>query len=76
MDLPDGVLVVIAVAVVVLGFAIPVSRIEARAKDLGHGLFVQSAFVLLITASWPGYWLAMWILNKMHPDEASLGASR
>lgn len=71
MSLAEWGLVLGAVTLGILCFAVPMSRMEARAKDLGHGQLFASSLVLLVLASWPGYWLGMRILNRMHTGDST-----
>lgn len=76
MTLADWALVLGALTFIVVGFAIPGSRLEARAKDEGHGFLFVAAISALVFASWPGYWLGMRILDRTHPGKRSGGGAK
>lgn len=71
MAIPDWMLPILGIAILVFGFAIPMSRIEARARDRGYAWFVATAMVALVLASWPGYWLASWIVDQLSAEQPS-----
>ena len=76
MTLADWALALGALALIVLGFAIPGSRLEARAKDEGHGFLFVAAISALVFASWPGYWLGMRVLDLTDPSKSSVGGRK
>jgi hypothetical protein len=57
-----------SVALFVGLLAIPMSFLEARARDAGHGRFAASVISLLAIASWPGYFLGVRLFCREEPS--------
>ncbi len=55
--------------------AIPMSFLEARARDAGHGRFAASLISMLALASWPGYILGVRLFCNEGPSPENIGSS-